>query len=120
MAEHRMYAAKGLPPATGVPSTSATPPAGPSHDRQSEVEMSESQSDDDAAGEEEADYQHDGEGEEHSEADLAQESKPKSSRKLDLPANLDADLYGLRRSVSQLGVLLASADDGRELGDLSA
>ena len=107
MAEHRMYAAKGLPTAPGVPSTSTLLPAGPSHDPNSDVDMSDSQSEDDAAVVEGDDYNQDGEGEgEHSEADARAEAKPKPSRKLDLPTNLDADLYGLRRSVSPASLFL--------------
>lgn len=80
------------------------------------MDMSESQSDDDAAGEEEEDYHQNGEDGEHSEAHTPVEFKPKPSRKLDLPANLDADLYGLRRSVSLFGLSLASADHSRGIG----
>lgn len=101
MADHRMYAAKGLAPATSATVASPISTSAPAHNATSDVDMSESQSDDDGPRDGTDDSEPNRAGE-HSEAESESpvEHRPKPSRKLDLPANLDADLYGLRRSVS--------------------
>lgn len=85
MADHRLAAIKGLP----------TNPFQSQPAPESDVDMSES-----ASEEQDDEAEYEDEPAEPSEPEAEPEPKHKPSRRLELPSNLDADLYGLRRSVS--------------------
>lgn len=107
MAAHAAYGGKGpmAPSAahysSGPNSAQPTPSGSGAGDGQdSDVDMSESGSSAESSGE---DYALDGAVDDQSDHNSPKpKPKPKPSRKIELPDDVDADLYGLRRSVSSL------------------
>lgn len=118
MASHAAYGGKG--PMAGpshyasVNSPTQAQPTPSGSGGGSDVDMSESSgsSEGDSSGEDYDDAGAAGNASVSSHEQPKPKPRAKPSRKLDLPSNVDADLYGLRRSVSTTG--LARGLDGRE------